>query len=198
MQAIADAGPVAADDRVVDAALRCIARWGLAKTTIDDVAREAGVGRATLYRLFPGGRDALLHAVVGREVAGLVDRLAGLAADAGTLEDVLTDWFGAAAGALAGHPALQFLLAHEPESVLPYLAFQHFDALLQRAAQLGGPLLAPWLPGAEDQARAAEWMARVVLSYTLAPSREVNAADAASVRRFIRTFIVPGLSRSSA
>jgi AcrR family transcriptional regulator len=29
-------------DRIIDAALRCIARVGLSKTTLDDVAREAG------------------------------------------------------------------------------------------------------------------------------------------------------------
>jgi AcrR family transcriptional regulator len=193
MQAMADPGTVAADDRVIDAALRCVARWGLAKTTIEDVAREAGVGRATLYRLFPGGREALLDAVVWREAARLLDRLGAAAAGAGTLEDVLVAWFVDTAAAISGHQALQFLLAHEPESVLPHLAFQRFDALLERAGELAGPLLAPWLHTRERQARATEWMARVVLSYTLAPSRDIDVADPASARRFIRTFILPGL-----
>ena len=185
------------DDRVVDAALRCIARWGLAKTTVDDVAREAGVGRATLYRLFPGGREALLGAVVGREVARLLDRLSGLAAAACSLEDVVVSWFGDVAATVDGHPALQFLLAHEPESVLPHLAFQRLDALLARAADAAGPLLARWLPAREDQARAAEWLARVVLSYSLAPSRQVDATAPESVRRFAGAFILPGLARSA-
>ncbi|MEA2588672.1 MAG: hypothetical protein QOH66_1599, partial [Actinomycetota bacterium] len=48
------------EQRVIDAALRCIARWGIAKTTLDDIAREASCSRATIYRLFPGGKDALL------------------------------------------------------------------------------------------------------------------------------------------
>ena len=34
--------------RAVAALLTCIARYGLAKTTLDDVAREAGCSRATL------------------------------------------------------------------------------------------------------------------------------------------------------
>ena len=42
--------------RIVDAALRCLARQGIAKTTVDDIAREAGLSRATLYRAFPGGQ----------------------------------------------------------------------------------------------------------------------------------------------
>src|SRR6266851_644407 len=53
--------------RMVDATLRCIARWGVAKTTLDDVAREAGCSRATVYRLFPGGKDGLLDAVARTE-----------------------------------------------------------------------------------------------------------------------------------
>jgi AcrR family transcriptional regulator len=196
MQAVAErppADPAGAEERALDAALRCIARWGLAKTTVDDVAREAGVGRATLYRLFPGGRDALLGAVVGREEARLADRVAAAAAAAATLEDVLVAWTVEVSGTIAGHAALQFLLAHEPESVLPHLAFRRLDALLQRATEVAGPLLAPWLPGAEDQARASEWVARVVLSYTLAPSRDFDMRDPGSARRFARTFVLPGL-----
>ena len=48
-----------AEVRVLDAAKLCCERWGLAKVTIDDIATEAGVSRATLYRLFPGGKDVL-------------------------------------------------------------------------------------------------------------------------------------------
>ena len=48
--------------RIVEATLRCIARWGIAKTTLDDVAREAGCGRATIYRAFPGGKAEVLTA----------------------------------------------------------------------------------------------------------------------------------------
>ena len=52
-----------AESRVLDAARRCVDRWGLGKLTIDDVATEAGVSRATLYRLFPGGMDVLFDAL---------------------------------------------------------------------------------------------------------------------------------------
>ncbi len=52
-----------AEDRVLDAARRCVDRWGLSKLTIDDVAAEAGVSRATLYRLFPGGKDVMFDAL---------------------------------------------------------------------------------------------------------------------------------------
>ena len=61
-------------ERVVDAALACIARVGLAKTTLDDVAREAGCARATVYRCFPN-KVQLLGALVAREAQRLGDAL---------------------------------------------------------------------------------------------------------------------------
>ena len=42
-------------ERLLQATYACVARWGLAKTTVEDAAREAGVSRATVYRYFPGG-----------------------------------------------------------------------------------------------------------------------------------------------
>jgi len=36
-------------DRILEAAVTVLARWGFRKTTVDDVAREAGVGKGTLY-----------------------------------------------------------------------------------------------------------------------------------------------------
>ncbi|MGH9080390.1 MAG: helix-turn-helix domain-containing protein, partial [Acidimicrobiales bacterium] len=55
--------------RVIDATLDCLALHGTAKTTVDDIARRAGVSRATVYRAFPGGRDEMLSAVVDTEMA---------------------------------------------------------------------------------------------------------------------------------
>ena len=43
--------PDPAETRVLDAAKSCCERWGLAKVTIEDIANEAGVSRATLYRI---------------------------------------------------------------------------------------------------------------------------------------------------
>src|ERR1700722_18080436 len=64
--------------RIADAANRCVARRGVAKTTVDDVAREAGCSRATVYRTFPGGKEEVISAVVDTEVARLFSALAVL------------------------------------------------------------------------------------------------------------------------
>jgi AcrR family transcriptional regulator len=55
--------------RILEVAKAAFARSG-ANTSLDDVARQAGVGAGTLYRHFPT-RDALLEAVYHTEVAKL-------------------------------------------------------------------------------------------------------------------------------
>ncbi len=65
-----------AESRVLDAAKTCCERWGLAKVTIEDIANEAGVSRATLYRMFPGGKDVLFEALRVRELEDFFTRLA--------------------------------------------------------------------------------------------------------------------------
>src|SRR5437764_6276067 len=37
------------EERILDAATTLLVRWGYRKTTIDDVALEAGVGKGTIY-----------------------------------------------------------------------------------------------------------------------------------------------------
>src|SRR4051795_5041330 len=77
------------EQRVIDAALRCIARWGIGKTTLDDVAREASCSRATIYRLFPGGKDALLEDTPRLELDRFFSCLAQCFDAAPDLEDLL-------------------------------------------------------------------------------------------------------------
>ncbi len=55
------------EDRVLDAVKACCERWGMAKVTIDDIAAEAGCSRATVYRLFPGGKDIIYETLRQRE-----------------------------------------------------------------------------------------------------------------------------------
>lgn len=181
-----------AEERVCAAALRCFARWGVAKTTLDDVAREAGCSRATVYRVVPGGKDGLVERVVEREIArffaGLHERLR----HEHDLEGVLVAGITYAARFLTGHDALRFVLAHEPELILPRISFTHMRDVLVAAAEAVGPYLEPYV-GAADAARAGEWLARLVISYALCPSKWFDICDEESVRSLVGTFVLPGL-----
>jgi len=181
--------------RVIDATLRCFARWGVGKTTLDDVAREAGLSRATVYRAVPGGKDGLVEVVVEAELKRFFSAVIGAAASTASVEDALVAAMTEATRRLRGHAALQFVLAHEPEHVLPRIAFGHLDDVLRRVSDVIQPVLARWL--FDDEADlTAEWVTRIVLSYATTPSSTFDLTDPDSTRRLVRTFVLPGLAVS--
>jgi AcrR family transcriptional regulator len=174
-------------DRAVAATLRCLGRWGWRRTSFDDVAREAGCSRATLYRAFPTGKDALLAAVVAAESSRLYDALEAEVAGSRDLHDALVGALATAGRFVAAHDAFRYLLQNEPDVVLPHVCFRGAEQVLAHTAALGPRLLARWCSPV-DAARLAEWVGRMALAYGLSPSPHVDVTDRESVARLITTF----------
>ena len=179
-------------NRIIDAALACIVRQGVAKTTVDDVARAAGLSRATVYRVFPGGKDELLRSTAESQVATLFTGLAARLSLENDVRGVLVTAISGAAAAIADHPALATLLNVEPEVVLRLLAFDEGSELLRMASTFGAPFLARWMP-MEEAARVAEWACRIILTYVVDPSDRVDCTDPVAVGRLVETFVLPGV-----
>jgi AcrR family transcriptional regulator len=179
--------PEPLEERIIEATLRCVARWGIAKTTLDDVAREAKCARATIYRAFPGGKQSLLTATLQHELQRAVSTIDEAVRDLESLEDVLVVGTLSAARLILGHEALQFLIAHEP------IAFDKMGRVFDAAAACAAPHLARFLPS-DDAARAADWMTRVVLTYTFNPAPSTDLRDEVDARQLVRTFFLPVLS----
>jgi AcrR family transcriptional regulator len=178
--------------RIVDATLRCLGVNGVGKTTLDDIARQANLSRATLYRNFPGGKEAILEAVVETEVARLFSSLAVVLGEATDLEEVLVDGMVEAAQRLSSHSALTYLLLHEPGVILPHLTFADMDRILMAAGDFAAPFFARWLT--PDQAsRAAEWAVRIVLAYLADPAPGTDLTDPDDTRALVRAFVLPGI-----
>lgn len=176
------------DARILDAALVCVARWGIAKTTLDDIAREAGCSRATVYRLVPGGKDGLMVAAGERELARFFAHLGSRLAAEDTLVGRLAVGIAASVRVVRGHAALQYLIEHEPEVVLPVISFDALDPLLAAAADFGAVALGPFLD--EDEARVtAEWVARIVLSYGFEPDERLDLTDIGTANRFVHRYL---------
>jgi AcrR family transcriptional regulator len=57
--------------RILDAAVEAAALHGVARLSMSDVARQAGLSRPTLYRHFPSKQE-LMGAAVRREAMALV------------------------------------------------------------------------------------------------------------------------------
>jgi len=50
--------------KIIDAAKRCMSRWGIQKSSMNDIAREAGVSRNTLYCHFTNRDDVVSAAML--------------------------------------------------------------------------------------------------------------------------------------
>jgi AcrR family transcriptional regulator len=181
-------------DRVLDGALACVARVGLGKTTLDDVAREAGCARATVYRCFPG-KQTLFAAVLQRELDALGVRAIEAAAATDSLADAIVAVILTGAHTFNAHPALRFVVEHEPEILTPQLSFDRGSAVLRGAAVLVAPAFTRFLEP-ERAERLGEWVARLTLSFRLNPSEHVRLDDAACVRALVVDYVLPGVSQS--
>ena len=80
--------PSATRESILDAARTLLARQGYRKTSMEDVAREAGLSRRTLYVHF-AHKQGLFLATIGKLVEGLLARLEQEARAAGSPEERL-------------------------------------------------------------------------------------------------------------
>jgi len=188
-------GDIAADnelaDRILEAALRCVARWGMTKTTLDDVAHEAGCSRATIYRAFPGGKQSVIHATGERELRRFLDDLSARVATAETLQEMLAVALVEGVTAIRTHDALQYLIEHEPGPVLALVSFDRLEPLLTLGTEFGAPELERFLtPRAARE--TAEWVVRTIIGHGLDADCH-DLTDRAVADRYVATFMLPGL-----
>ena len=186
-----DSAPL--ERRAVAATLACIARHGIAKTTVEDVAREAGCSRATLYRYFDG-RRALVAAAVNAEVERVALAVQQAAAGTDSLDDALVAVLHTAGRELTSHAALRFVADVEPDLLLPHLTFAGGDRFLAHASAALAPCFERFVGDRAE--RAAEWVARVGLTLWLSPSSPVSLTDEARVRAYVREFVLPAIDPS--
>jgi len=178
----------AAENRVLDAARLCVDRWGLSKVTIDDVAAEAGVSRATLYRLFPGGKDILFEALRGRELAEFFEGMRQHVGDAGSLVDFAVQVSVYALREMNNDQHLATMLATEEGAALKSLTVEGLPQILRVASTYIVPLANRFL--GEDEAEIlVEILARLIISNFLVPSQHFDLSDPESARRVIAPLV---------
>jgi AcrR family transcriptional regulator len=178
--------------RILEATYTCVARYGLAKTTVEDVARVSGMARATVYRYFPGGRDQLEAEVISWEAERFFARLAAAVGDTEGLDEMLEEALFFAHRAIEEHEVLQKILQTEPDRLLPQLTVE--------STRIVGYIAAFLMPYMEEQARAAgletaeaaDFVARMVLSFTGSPGRW-DLSDRAQVGELVRTEVLAAL-----
>ncbi len=170
----------------------CVALFGLSKTTVEDAARRGGVSRATVYRYFPGGRDELMREVVAWEYRRFFIRLYEEIQFCESLEEIMERGLMLARKAIAEHEVLQRIVSTEPEVLLPTLTTQSAGTQELIAAFLTPYLELHGLNPGVDVGEAADFLARMVLSYISAPGRW-DLTDRAQVAKLVRAELLAGV-----
>lgn len=177
-------------DAALDAAKVCCERWGLSKVSVDDIAAEAGLSRATMYRLFPGGRDTVFEELRQRNISEFFAALSRDVRGTDNLEDLLVGLVVAATKWLRADEHLALMLAAEPGEISSELSVGGLPRIINAATAFLAPLVAPYIDA--DQARPlADLLARLVISYFLAPSDVVDLGEIDSATTFVRAHVLP-------
>ncbi|MQY06782.1 TetR/AcrR family transcriptional regulator [Actinomadura macrotermitis] len=197
--AVPPAGPAATADRtrerIIDAAGECFARFGVAKTTVEDIAAQAGLSRATVYRAVPGGRDELILGVVLRDLRRFLDLLAERLRRERSVPDAIVEGIVGAVAFVREDPTIARFLVPE--------AAGHMQAAVAAAAEQVLSLCCEYVrPSFEIAQRhrmlradievegSVEFLFRIITSL-IAMDRQ---RDAGGLRAFLRTYVVPVLT----
>jgi len=124
-------------DATLDATAALVAEHGLTGVTMSQIARESGIGRATLYKYFPD-IESILAAWHERHIAGHLHELAEVSettAPAGRLEAVLRA-YATQSRQRRGHSGDLSAMLHQGEHVTQAHAHLHefITTLIREAA----------------------------------------------------------------
>ncbi|MBX7431936.1 TetR/AcrR family transcriptional regulator [Mycobacterium sp. Y57] len=182
--------PIQARQALVDAAGRLFAERGL-DVTMAEVARSAGVTRTVLYRHF-SGRDELVVAVA----AEVMDRYVGqVVQELIPTDDVcglITESLVFVTTVVSRDPLLTLLSSGAEHGVASMLA--NSDALRVKVSGLYEQLFELFRDRLRPGLDPVD-VGRYVLSVALSLLMDVvpGADDPDTVRRFVRTFVLPGI-----
>lgn len=188
--------------RILSATLEQAELLGIRRTTMEDVARRSGVGRATLYRRFPT-KEALVDALVLAEARRYLEGNERARSRANTLEDRLVYGTVFAVTFLREHALLKQLLRTEPETILPSLTIDagaivdfatEYSAAALRADLYGTD---PTTPAQERHLRTvAELHTRLTLSFIVTPHTGIKLATLDDTRAYVRKYLLPMITAS--
>jgi AcrR family transcriptional regulator len=186
-------------ERILDAALAQFERDGIRRSSVEAVARRAGVTRVTVYRRFPR-KEALVDAVAAREARRLIAAADQRFTALPGAEERIVEGFTFLLRETRSHPLTRRLLAVEPEAVLPALTLEAGPVLEVGIAYVAEQIRRGQGEGAlpaYDPEPVAELLVRFAHSALLAPRAAIDLDDERAVRAFARDHLTPILKRGS-
>jgi AcrR family transcriptional regulator len=185
-------------DDLLAAAARRFVTDGLRRTTMEDIAREARAGKATLYRHF-ANKDAVIDALLEREAARLDRRLRDAVGSADHAADRVEAAFVAGVRFFVDHPVLTRGRDEEPGVLLPRITADG-GPLVGRGMALFTAVIEEGVACGDlrrvDPPAAAEVVMRLMLSYFSFPPMHVRVDDPDEARAFAHALVAGGLRAS--
>jgi AcrR family transcriptional regulator len=186
-------------EEVLDAALAQFEDIGIRRSTIEDIARRAGIDRVTVYRRI-GSKDDLIQAVLAREALRLVNRINTATAPLATLDERIATAFATAIVHLRENALFNRMLALDGDTMLPRVTTQASPLLvigINAAAQLLKEAQDDGLlPPIDDPKGVSEILVRLVQSFVLTPDGAVKLGTYGALEDFARSHLTPIVTRS--
>ncbi|MCA1843215.1 MAG: TetR/AcrR family transcriptional regulator [Actinobacteria bacterium] len=179
--------------RILQAARECFSRYGVHRTSMNDVAKTAGISRQTLYNTIPG-RQELIEAVVVLRIEEMSEELRKVLEAQTTFVDAVVETSLASVELARMDPELTNLMETATTIRLFEIIAGPFPAIHASVAALFRPLFAQARRSGELRADVSDdelvdWIRTVYLSLILRAD-----LDADALRRVVRTFLVPSMT----
>lgn len=180
------------DDLILDAAVEELRAYGLRRTSVDNVARRAGLSRATVYRRFES-KNVLVQAALVRESARFFGEIVAAIGPLPTPNERLVEGFVVGLRRVRTDALLARLLVSDPEELLPFLTLRGAGVIAAASEFLVDQYraVARPQPGGRDPRVLAEMLVRLAVSFTLTPDGAIAVHDDAAVREFARCYLAP-------
>lgn len=183
-----------ARSQILTAAEAAIQRFGVAKTTIDDVAKETGVSRPTIYRYFRD-RDTLMTAMIEARSRRLFEQTREYVADRKTFAEQIVDGLLYLVDKGRRDPAIHLIVT--PDQVSSTTALIGSSSL---AAQLTYEMWAPLVVAARERGEIRDGLTEkeicnwiTVVELMLADRMVSGSPDSPENRRLLTNLLLPGI-----
>ena len=181
-----------ARQQILAAAEKVIAHYGVSKTTMDDIGRQAGVSRPTVYRYF-GDRDTLLAALIERRTRMLFDRARNYIFGFDSFAEQLVEGLLYLVDHGRRDPIVRILVGPEylgvtspivnGSALVAELTAEMWEPVLQQAIQRGE------IGSDIDALVVGQWLALV--QFIMVGRRDVAGDDEPGTRQMLKQFVLP-------
>ena len=179
-------------EKIVKAALACVKRWGVEKVTLNDIAKEAGVTRPTVYSYFKTRDDVIRYALL-QSAYGFAQKLFQEIEKFSTPQDRLVEPFLYALKHLPNEPYLELVTDSGLSGILNRHALNTPDGL-EISRGLFRMILREQTVDQEELDEIIEVTIRFLLSLlTLKATRKRTESE---MRQFLHRRLLPAIGLS--